>query len=90
MFIAAGQDVYELDLCEQHQLRLEEALVPFLDIAGEASTSVGKAIRKALLSLGGEPTQTEMRVWLKENGYDVAPTGQLRKDAVAIYKEAHA
>jgi hypothetical protein len=88
---ALGEDVYDADLCSKHRLALQEALAPFIAISSQAgSTPVSKAIKKALLALSGAPTQTDMRIWAQNNGYDVAPTGSLKKEIVQAYNEAHA
>lgn len=88
---ALGNEVVEADLCADHQMALQDALAPFLAIGRDDSSSpIVKAIQKALQTLHGAPTQTEMRIWAQNNGYDVAPTGTLKKEIIEAYNQAHA
>lgn len=90
---ALGSDVYSIDLSEEHEAELRQALTPFI----RASTRVGRLQtrrRNAKRSNSTERTNadtsrnSEIRVWAARNGQPVAARGRIPSEVVAAFAQA--
>lgn len=85
---------YEADLCDEHKAALFEAMRPFTTISRESKivprqprTGRGRLLHKS--SRGGAFTSKDVRLWLAEQGREVAPVGRIPNTLIEEYKEAH-
>ncbi|MCZ4498624.1 MAG: hypothetical protein JWQ74_1177 [Marmoricola sp.] len=74
---------YEIDLTTGNAAKLREALALYVGHARRA----GAAGRKR--SRPGGPTPAEIRVWARENGFDVPDRGRVSSEVREAYLAAH-
>ena len=66
---------YMLEVSEDNARKFHEALEPFISSATKES---GRGRRRS-----------SYRKWANENGYHVAPRGQIKKEIIEAYDRAH-
>ncbi len=82
---------YEIDLSEANAVKLREALAPYV---AHARRSDRRASRGARVSAGrsgrkGAGSAAEIRVWARENGWDVPERGRVSGEVREAYEAAH-
>jgi hypothetical protein len=88
--ITVGTTKYLMDLCEEHQDDMLADLEPYTSIAHSAQKRVGTQVRKAIRGKGGQSfTASDVRDWLREQGYEVSDTGRLPQAWVSEFEAAH-
>lgn len=86
--LTLGTTRYLMDLCEEHQQELGEAVGPFISVAHDAQQRRGTQVRKAIQGKSGAFTTKDVRQWLMEQGREVPPTGRLSNDLIREYQDA--
>lgn len=87
---------YEIDLSADNADRLREALAPYVGHGRRAggrrrsvgSTSARSTSSRSSASSGG-PSAAEVRVWARENGWDVPERGRVSAEVRDAYAAAH-
>jgi hypothetical protein len=87
--VTIGTTRYVMDLCQEHQEALNEALNPFLSVAHDTQRRTGTQVRKAIAGKKGAFTTADVRRWLREQGREVATDGRIAKELIAEYQDAH-
>jgi hypothetical protein len=87
--VTIGTTRYLMDLCEEHQDALNDAVQPFISVAHDAQKRTGTQVRKALQGKRGAFTTADVRKWLQEQGREVSHTGRLPEDLLREYQDAH-
>ena len=78
-----GSASYSIDLSDANAAKLEEALAPFIAKAQR----VGRT-RKAAAPGRGANTAA-VRVWARENGFEVSDRGRVPANVLEAYNAAH-
>ncbi|MEV5913381.1 Lsr2 family protein [Streptomyces chartreusis] len=84
---------YEIDLSDANADKLREALAPYVDAArrtGGRSSAGTRGRGAAKQRPAGEPSAEELRVWAKENGYEVNDRGRVPASIKEAYAKANA
>jgi hypothetical protein len=81
---------YQLDLCDEHKESFSNYMEVLVEISEAVGSRTGSTVRKALKGKKGVFTTKDVRLWLQEQGRDVAPTGRLPNELIEEYKRAHA
>jgi hypothetical protein len=87
--VTVGTTRYLMDLCQEHQDKLNDVLLPFISVAHDAQKRTGTQVRKALRGKRGAFTTADVRKWLTEQGREVSHTGRLPEDLIREYEDAH-
>lgn len=74
---------YEIDLSAENAAKLRDALAPFVAAARRVNTGPQ---RRSTSSAGPRRDLTEVRTWLRENGYQVSERGRISGDLMAAYE----
>lgn len=75
---------YEIDLCEDDNAHLEEALSPYLKAARRVGSVKGVAAPAPTLDFQA------VRAWAAQNQIHVSPRGRIPFAVISAYEEAHA
>jgi hypothetical protein len=79
-----------MDLCLDHQQLMVGALEPFTSVAHNTEKRVGTQVLKAIKGRGGQTfTAADVRLWLKEQGREIAHTGRIPTDLIREFEAAH-
>lgn len=88
--VTLGTTRFFMDLCLEHQKLLTKALDPFTSIAHNTEKRVGTQVLKAIRGRGGKTfTAADVRVWLREQGREISPTGRIPTDLLKEFEAAH-
>ncbi len=79
-FALDGRD-YEIDLSAKNAAKLRDALAPYL---GHARRGGGRKRNRT-----GGPSPADIRVWARENGFDVPDRGRVSSQVREAYVAAH-
>lgn len=85
-----GDASFEIDLNAAHREELESVLAKFVAVARPVSGPRSARSRKP--EPGGRADRDHshaVRVWAKENGYEVSERGRISKSIVEAYEAAH-
>ncbi|MEJ4113584.1 Lsr2 family protein [Corynebacterium kroppenstedtii] len=82
---------YMLEVSEGNARKFHEVLEPFISSATKES---GRGRRRSSYrnNVSSEATKARnraIRKWANDNGYNVAPRGQIKKDIIEAYDRAH-
>jgi hypothetical protein len=80
-----GDQWYEVDLTPEEREKLEASLKEYMKVGRKTSKAPGK---KVVPNMTPEQRE-EIRKWAKENGYEVAEYGRIRKEVFKAYWDAH-
>ncbi|OIV37042.1 hypothetical protein BIV57_13105 [Mangrovactinospora gilvigrisea] len=75
---------YEIDLNDDHQKALEESVREWI---GNARRTGGR--KQGVRPASGASDTSAIRVWAKENGYQVNTRGRIAAEIVEAYQRAH-
>lgn len=78
-----GSDAYTIDLTEDNEQALREALAPFIEKAEKITRRRGGANTRTAPK---RSNNTAIREWARENGYDVSSRGRIAADIVEAYE----
>jgi Lsr2 len=84
-FSLDGRD-YEIDLCEKHSQKFDEALKRFAVRARRATTRVARTKRR---TMAHRKRSAEIRAWAKRNGMQVNDRGRIPAQVIAKYEADH-
>jgi hypothetical protein len=84
---AVDGSTYEIDLTDDEQATLREALAPFIAVARKVPARGVPGASRPTPSI--EPSAKEIRAWAIENGHDVPLRGRIPAPAVEAYRAAH-
>lgn len=87
-FTFEGVD-YDVDLCERHREVMTNAMAPFVSIAKVRAPRTRANVRQVLRGRSGSFTTKDVRLWLQEQGREVAPSGRLPNELIQEYVDAH-
>lgn len=83
LFALDGKE-YAIDLNSDHAEKLRDLLAPYV---GHARKAGGRRGRRG--NIGGGATPAEIRVWARENGWDVPERGRVSTEVREAYLAAH-
>ncbi len=78
---------YEIDLSAANAQKFDRAIEPFVSKARRVGGR-GAGARRTTRSSTGTAEQAAIRVWAKDNGYQVSDRGRISANVVAAYKAA--
>ena len=84
-FSLDGRD-YEIDLCEKHSQKFDEALKRFADKARRASNRVTRPKRR---TTANRQHSADIRSWAKQSGITVSDRGRIPAQVIAKYEASH-
>ena len=84
-FSLDGRD-YEIDLCEKHSQKFDEALRRFADKARKVT---GRVTRTKRRTAAHRRHSAEVRAWAKRNGIAVSDRGRIPAQVSARYEASH-
>ena len=99
-FSLDGQQ-YEVDACEEHREKMQDAFAPYVGAARRVGGSSGTAgsgrrasrasSRPAATSGSGSDREEVQRIreWARENGHTVSERGRLSSSVLEAYRAAH-
>ncbi|MCT1812814.1 Lsr2 family protein [Micrococcus luteus] len=88
MFLVSGKE-YEIDLNEEHQAQLQEALAEFEEKMSSYVTrarAVDRPRAGKMSKAASSYDAKEVRVWASENGYEVSDRGRIPLEILTAYK----
>lgn len=81
---------YEIDLSAGNAEGLREALAPYVGHARRVSGRGGRTRASAVRPTTGRRADlSEVRVWARENGYEISDRGRISGDVIEAYEAAH-
>src|SRR5947209_1272394 len=75
---------YEIDLSAKNAAALRDAVAPYV---GHARRASGR--RRGARGANGGPSPADIRVWARENGFDVPDRGRVSTEVRDAYMAAH-
>ncbi len=84
-FSLDGRD-YEIDLCEKHSEKFDEALKRFADKARKVT---GKVTRTKRRTAAHRKHSADIRAWAKQSGIAVSDRGRIPAQVIARYEASH-
>jgi len=87
-FSLDGTD-YEIDLTQEEQAELREALAPFTAVARRVGGQRPHPRPASRQAQPGEPSSRELRAWAENHGFDVPTRGRIPELVREAYKAAH-
>ena len=84
-FSLDGRD-YEIDLCEKHSQKFDEALRRFADKARKVT---GRVTRTKRRTAAHRRHSAEVRAWAKRNGIAVSDRGRIPAQVIEKYEASH-
>jgi Lsr2 len=77
---------YEIDLCDKHSQKFDEALRQFADKARKVT---GKVTRTKRRTAAHRRHSAEVRAWAKRSGIAVSDRGRIPAQVIAKYEASH-
>ena len=84
-FSLDGRD-YEIDLCEKHSQRFDDALKRFSDRARRATGRVSRTKRR---TAANRQHSADVRAWAKRSGIEVSDRGRIPANVIERYDASH-
>jgi hypothetical protein len=84
-FSLDGRD-YEIDLCEKHSQKFDEALTRF---AERARRVTGRVARPKRRTAAHRQRSADIRAWAKDSGIEVSDRGRIPAQVISKYEETH-
>lgn len=84
-FSIDGKD-YEIDLCDKHSDKFDDALGRFAAHARKASARPGRTKRR---TAAHRKHSAQIRAWAKSAGHTVSDRGRIPADVVSRYEASH-
>jgi hypothetical protein len=84
-FSLDGRD-YEIDLCEKHSQKFDEALARFAERARRVS---GRVTRPKRRTAAHRQHSADVRAWAKASGIEVSDRGRIPAQVITRYEESH-
>lgn len=84
-FSLDGRD-YEIDLCEKHSQKFDEAVKRFAEKARKVSTRMSRPKRR---TAAHRQRSADIRAWAKRSGIDVSDRGRIPAQVIQKYDASH-
>jgi hypothetical protein len=84
-FSLDGRD-YEIDLCEKHSQKFDEAVKRFADKARKVSNRMPRPKRR---TAAHRQRSADIRAWAKRSGIDVSDRGRIPAQVIEKYDASH-
>ena len=84
-FSLDGRD-YEIDLCEKHSQKFDEAVKRFADKARKVSSRMSRPKRR---TAAHRQRSADIRAWAKRGGIDVSDRGRIPAQVIQKYDASH-
>jgi len=84
-FSLDGRD-YEIDLCEKHSQKFDEAVKRFADKARKVSSRMSRPKRR---TAAHRQRSADIRAWAKHSGIEVSDRGRIPAQVIAKYDASH-
>ncbi len=84
-FSLDGRD-YEIDLCEKHSQKFDEAVYRFAEKARKVSNRVPRPKRR---TAAHRQHSADIRAWAKSSGIDVSDRGRIPAQVISRYEASH-
>jgi Lsr2 len=84
-FSLDGRD-YEIDLCEKHSQKFDEAVTRFAEKARKVSTRMSRPKRR---TAAHRQRSADIRAWAKRSGIEVSDRGRIPAQVIAKYDASH-
>ena len=84
-FSLDGRD-YEIDLCEKHSQKFDEAVKRFADKARKVSSRMSRPKRR---TAAHRQRSADIRAWAKRSGIDVSDSGRIPAQVITKYDASH-
>jgi hypothetical protein len=84
-FSLDGRD-YEIDLCEKHSQKFDEAVKRFADKARKVSSRMSRPKRR---TAAHRQRSADIRAWAKRSGIDVSDRGRIPAQVITKYDASH-
>jgi hypothetical protein len=84
-FSLDGRD-YEIDLCEKHSQKFDEAVKRFADKARKVSNRVPRPKRR---TAAHRQRSADIRAWAKGSGIEVSDRGRIPAQVITKYEASH-
>ena len=84
-FSLDGRD-YEIDLCEKHSQRFDDALKRFSDRARKVTGRVSRTKRR---TAANRQHSADVRAWAKRSGIEVSDRGRIPANVIERYDASH-
>jgi hypothetical protein len=84
-FSLDGRD-YEIDLCERHSQKFDDAVSRFTERARRVSSRAGRARRR---TTAHRQRSADIRAWAKQSGMEVSDRGRIPANVIAKYEANH-
>ena len=84
-FSLDGRD-YEIDLCEKHSQKFDEAVKRFADKARKVSSRMSRPKRR---TAAHRQRSADIRAWAKRSGIDVSDRGRIPAQVIKKYDASH-
>jgi hypothetical protein len=84
-FSLDGRD-YEIDLCEKHSQKFDEAVKRFADKARKVSTRMSRPKRR---TAAHRQRSADIRAWAKRSGIEVSDRGRIPAQVITKYDASH-
>ena len=84
-FSLDGRD-YEIDLCEKHSQRFDDALKRFSDRARKVTGRVSRTKRR---TAPNRQHSADVRAWAKRSGIEVSDRGRIPANVIERYDASH-
>lgn len=86
---ALNGDSYDIDLSDANFKKLEEALAPFVKVAAKATSRLPRErSASAPRSASNKEELAKIRMWAKDNGYEVSERGRIAQSIQDAYHAA--
>ncbi|SHJ16773.1 Lsr2 protein [Tessaracoccus bendigoensis DSM 12906] len=82
---ALSGTAYTIDLSDDNAARLEEVLRPYIENGEKVKPQRGRGSAPK----GRRSGTAEIRIWARDNGYEVSDRGRIPADVLAAYEAAH-
>ena len=84
-FSLDGRD-YEIDLCEKHSQKFDEAVKRFADKARKVSSRMSRPTRR---TAAHRQRRADIRAWAKRSGIEVSDRGRIPAQVITKYDASH-
>lgn len=88
VYFAIDGTSYEVDLTEEEQTRLREAVAPYAAV-GRRAAGGRRASAGGASSTADGPSAKEVRAWAVQQGLDVPARGRVPAEITDAYRAAH-
>lgn len=77
---------YEIDLCERHSEKFDEAVGRYAD---KARRITGRTVRPRRRTAAHRQRSADIRMWARDSGLDVSERGRIPAHIIAKYEANH-